>query len=80
MVKKESDTNEVSVAAPTTPEERNSAYDDALHVLRTKPPKVDSKPDASTHQEDYYRTFRTNVLLAWTLSNALLGAAIVYVD
>ncbi|KAK0183781.1 glycosyltransferase family 2 protein [Armillaria mellea] len=77
VVKKESDTNEVSVAAPTTPEERNAAYDDALHVLRTKPPKVDSKPDASTHQEDYYRTFRTNVLLAWTLSNALLGAAIV---
>jgi chitin synthase len=49
--------------------DKDAAYEDALQNLRTKPPKVESKPDASTMQEDYYRNFRTNVLLAWTLSN-----------
>jgi chitin synthase len=48
-----------------------------LHVLSTKPPKVEAKVDEATKQEDYYRTFRTNVLLAWTLSNGLLAAIIV---
>jgi len=68
--------NEVEVNVPTQDADINAAYEDAIHVLNTKPPKVESKPDASTQQEDYYRTFRTNVLLAWTLSNALLAAAI----
>jgi len=52
-------------------------YEDAIHVLNTKPPKAESKVDASTKQEDYYRTFRTNVLLAWVLSNGILAAVIV---
>ncbi|RDB15269.1 Chitin synthase 4 [Hypsizygus marmoreus] len=69
--------NEVEVAIPTTKNDINALYEDAIHVLNTKPPKVDSKPDAATVQEDYYRGFRTNVLLAWTLSNALLAAGIV---
>ncbi|KAL0960546.1 hypothetical protein HGRIS_005585 [Hohenbuehelia grisea] len=69
--------NEVEVAVPTEEKDINAAYEDAIHVLQTKAPKVESKPDAATQQEDYYRTFRTNVLLAWTLTNALLGAAIV---
>ncbi|KIY66737.1 glycosyltransferase family 2 protein [Cylindrobasidium torrendii FP15055 ss-10] len=71
------DAAEVTVEAPTTAEERNAAYEDALHVLQAKPPKAEAKVNAADQQEDYYRTFRTNVLLAWTLSNALLGAAIV---
>ncbi|EMD39480.1 glycosyltransferase family 2 protein [Gelatoporia subvermispora B] len=62
--------NEVEVSVPTAETDINAAYEDALHVLSTKPPKVESKPDAATQQEDYYRSFRTNVLLAWTLSNA----------
>jgi len=69
--------NEVEVAVPTTETDLDAAYEDAMHVLSTKAPKVVSKPDPATQQEDYYRSFRTNVLLAWTLSNAFLGAAIV---
>ncbi|KAG1735652.1 glycosyltransferase family 2 protein [Suillus occidentalis] len=69
--------NEVEVAVPTAETDINAAYEDAMHVLSTKPPKADSKPDPTTQQEDYYKTFRTNVLLVWTLSNALLAAAII---
>ncbi|KAH7913366.1 glycosyltransferase family 2 protein [Hygrophoropsis aurantiaca] len=69
--------NEVEVAVPTAETDINAAYEDAIHVLSTKPPKEDSKPDPATVQEDYYKTFRTNVLLVWTLSNALLAAVVV---
>ncbi|KAJ3575497.1 hypothetical protein NP233_g1057 [Leucocoprinus birnbaumii] len=68
--------SEVEVNVPTNEKDLNGLYEDALHVLSTKPPKVESKPDSGTLQEDYYRSFRTNVLLAWTLSNALLAAII----
>lgn len=69
--------NEVEVVVPTEQKDINAAYEDALHVLSEKAPKVEQKRDAATKQEDYYRNFRTNVLLFWTLSNGALGAAIV---
>ncbi|KAF8727491.1 hypothetical protein AX14_007350 [Amanita brunnescens Koide BX004] len=70
--------NEAEVLVPTEQNDINAAYEDALEVLKTKPPKQESKPDAGTQQEDYYRTFRTKyVLLAWTLSNAALAAGIL---
>lgn len=69
--------NSVDVSMPVTQEQLNAGYEDAIHVLKTKPPREEKGVDKATAQEDYYRTFRTNVLLAWTLSNALLGAVIV---
>lgn len=66
--------NEVEVAVPTTETDLDAAYEDAIHVLSTKPPKAEPKQDPATQQEDYYRSFRTNVLLAWTLSNVCLAA------
>lgn len=53
--------NEVEVAVPTADTDINAAYEDAIHVLSTKPPKADRKVDPATEQEDYYKTFRTNV-------------------
>jgi len=76
VVKTSGDKKEVEVNVPTNEKDINALYEDAIHVLQTKPPKEESKPDAGTQQEDYYRTFRTNVLLAWTLTNALLAAVI----
>ncbi|KAM6493804.1 glycosyltransferase family 2 protein [Amanita muscaria] len=54
--------NEAEVQVPTEENDINAAYEDAIEVLKTKPPKEESKPDAGTQQEDYYRTFRTNFL------------------
>jgi chitin synthase len=69
--------NAVEVAVPTAETDINAAYEDAIHVLSTKAPKEEKKVDLATEQEDYYRNFRTNVLLAWVLSNALLVAVIL---
>ncbi|KZS93873.1 glycosyltransferase family 2 protein [Sistotremastrum niveocremeum HHB9708] len=69
---KEGDKNTVDAVVPTDPADINAAYDDALHVINTKPEKVEAKVDAKTVEEDYYKSFRTNVLLAWTLSNVSL--------
>jgi chitin synthase len=51
--------NAVEVAVPTAEKDINAAYEDAIHVLSTKPPKEEKKVDAATAQENYYRTFRT---------------------
>ncbi|EJD38050.1 glycosyltransferase family 2 protein [Auricularia subglabra TFB-10046 SS5] len=69
--------NEVEAVVPTDEKDINAAYDDAIHVLGTRPPQVEQKVDEKTAEEDYYRTFRTNVLLFWTLTNGLLAAAVV---
>jgi len=54
-------TNEVEVAVPTAETDINAAYEDAILVLSSKPPKEEQKVDPATKQEDYYKTFRTNV-------------------
>jgi chitin synthase len=38
--------NEVEVVVPTEQKDINAAYEDALHVLQQKPPKVEQKRDA----------------------------------
>ncbi|KAG8908388.1 Chitin synthase, class 1, partial [Tulasnella sp. 403] len=63
------DSNEVEVAVPTEQKDLNAAYEDAMAVLQNKPPPEDKKEDDKTKQEDYYKSFRTNVLVAWTLTN-----------
>jgi len=73
---KEGDKDTADTNLPTDEKDINAAYDDALHVLSTKPPKAVEHVDEKTKQEDYYKAFRTNVLLAWTLSNGVLAAAI----
>lgn len=59
VVKTTKNKNEVEVDVPTEQKDIDAAYEDAIHVLQTKPPKVESKPDVATQQEDYYRSFRT---------------------
>jgi len=59
VVKTSGDKKEVEVDVPTNEKDINALYEDALHVLSTKPPKAESRPDEKTVQEDYYRSFRT---------------------
>jgi len=73
---KTGDTETAEANLPTDEKDINAAYDDALHVLNSKPPKATHEVNEKTKQEDYYKSFRTNVLLIWTLSNAALAVAI----
>jgi chitin synthase len=59
VIKTNKGENAVDVALPVAEKDINAAYEDAIHVLSTKPPKVDKKEDPATAQEDFYRNFRT---------------------
>ena len=48
----------VEAEVPTDEKDLDTLYEDAIHVLNTKPPKTERKVDESTKQEDYYRNFR----------------------
>lgn len=72
--------NTVDVAIPTDSKDLNSAYDDAVHVLGTKPPIEVTNIPISVKTADYYANVRTNVVLIWSLSNAALGIAILNVS
>ena len=53
----------MEVAVPTTETDINAAYEDAIHVLSTEPPKEEKKVDAEAQQGDYYRNFRTKCVV-----------------
>ena len=72
--------NEVDVALPTEPTDMDAAYEDACHVLASKPPKAKRVVDPATRKRDYYATVRTNVLLVWCLTNAALCIVILNVS
>lgn len=53
----------------------DGAYDEALHKLKTRPmivPRTRTFAEKQATVMDYYKNVRTNVLLAWTLSNVSL--------
>jgi chitin synthase len=58
VIKTNKGENAVEVAVPRTEKDINAAYEDAIHVLSTKPPK-EKKVASATAQEDFYRNFRT---------------------
>jgi hypothetical protein len=64
VVKANKGENAVEVAVPTAETDINSMYEDAIHVLSTKPPKEEKSVDQATAQEDYYRNFRTKCVFA----------------
>jgi len=75
-VKKDGDKDKVDIQMPTDQKDINKAYEEELAVLQTPAPVESSKPDAKTAQEDYYKQFRTSIVIAWLLSNGLLVALI----
>ncbi|KAI9694523.1 MAG: Chitin synthase, class 1 [Bathelium mastoideum] len=69
----------VDVALPTDDHDLNSQYEDELRVFsqQYKPPKKEATP--SEKQEDYYKGFRSAVVLAWMFCNLALAAIILNV-
>jgi chitin synthase len=59
----------VDVALPSDEKDINEAYGDAWDLLESKPPRHKLVVDAETRIQDKYKTIRTNVVLAWTLTN-----------
>ncbi|CAG8433877.1 7014_t:CDS:2 [Diversispora eburnea] len=62
----------MKVEVPTEREDINAMYDNLLRDLKTKIKKETQHRDAATKKEDYYKNFRTNLVLAWMFSNAFL--------
>ncbi|KAK4051686.1 Chitin synthase 4 [Microbotryomycetes sp. JL221] len=68
---------QVDVSLPEDEKDINAAYDDAIHVLASKPAKAKRSIDAQTKAKDSDANLRTNVVLAWTLANGALAAVIL---
>lgn len=70
----------VEVVLPTTQADIDSLYDQSLNNLRTRPMIIkgdESWEEKEQRRLDFYRNIRTDVLLAWALSNGLLAALIL---
>lgn len=73
----------VEITLPTAQADIDTAYDDALNNLRTRPMIIRgdaSNAEKEARQMDYYKNIRTNVVLAWALSNGVLAAFILNGD
>lgn len=66
----------VEVEVPTNQTDVDEAYEIACMELQTKPPAEEEHCDPQTKQLDYYRTFRTRIVLTWIISNLALVVAI----
>ncbi|KAF9926481.1 Chitin synthase, class 1 [Linnemannia zychae] len=71
-------TAEVTVSVPTEEQDINQNYQLALDSLMDRTVEEVKHRDAKTKQEDYYRAFRTRLVLIWCASNALLVSIITY--
>ena len=69
----------VDVAIPTDDADLNSQYETELRTFSTKfaPPK--KVVDDQTKHEDYYKGFRSAVVLAWMFCNLALAAVVLNV-
>lgn len=57
----------------------DGAYNDALERIKTRPmivPRVQNTKEKEEATRDYYAGVRTNVLLAWVLSNVRVSLAV----
>ncbi|KAF9361934.1 Chitin synthase, class 1 [Mortierella sp. AD094] len=71
-------TAEVTVSVPVEEKDINDNYQTALDSLTDHKEPEPSTPDLKQEQEDYYRAFRTRLVLLWCASNALLVSVVSY--
>ncbi|KAF9962189.1 Chitin synthase, class 1 [Mortierella alpina] len=75
---KEGAGGEVTVDVPTEDKDINATYQEALNSLQSRTEEKEQKRDAKTKQEDYYRAFRTRLVVLWCASNGLLVSVVTY--
>ncbi|KAM5430932.1 putative chitin synthase [Microsporum canis] len=67
----------VDVEIPQDDGDLNAQYEAELAKFATKPPKETRVVSESEKQEDYYKGFRSAVVLAWIFCNFALGAVVL---
>ncbi|KPI40563.1 Chitin synthase 2 [Cyphellophora attinorum] len=69
----------VDVTIPQDDGDLNAQYETELLKFAGKPPKEVKKVNKADEQEDYYKSFRTNVVTIWMITNFILAAAVLNV-
>ena len=72
--------NKVEVDVPSKDEDIDHEYDRVMKILQKPRPEEKQKRDATTKQEDYYKSFRTRVVLVWLISNLALIIGILHTN
>ena len=67
----------VDVQIPQDDGDLNAQYDAELAKFKNKPIKVKAVVTAESKQEDYYKSFRSGVVLVWIMSNFALTAVVL---
>lgn len=67
----------VDVNIPQDDGDLNAQYESEMLKFSKKPPKEVRVVSASEHQEDYYKGFRSGVVLVWIFCNFALGAVVL---
>ncbi|PKK65679.1 glycosyltransferase family 2 protein [Rhizophagus irregularis] len=62
----------MQVEVPHEKADVNATYDDLVNDLKVRVFEEKQHRDAATKKDDYYKLFRTNLVLAWMFSNAFL--------
>ena len=70
-------TGGVDVLLPSDDHDLNSQYESELRVFSTKYAEEKKKPSEAERQEDYYKGFRSAVVLVWMFCNLGLAAVVL---
>ncbi|KAF9909730.1 Chitin synthase, class 2 [Lobosporangium transversale] len=62
----------IKLEKPTSREDVDAIYELNMQELSVRPDYVKEKRDKKTKQEDYYKMFRTRLVLTWMFTNAML--------
>ncbi|KAF9966690.1 Chitin synthase, class 2 [Mortierella alpina] len=65
----------IKLEKPSNREDIDAIYQLNMQELSVRPEALKEKRDAKTKQEDYYKMFRTRLVLTWMFSNAVLVIA-----
>ncbi|KIW68825.1 chitin synthase 2 [Phialophora macrospora] len=71
---------QVDVMIPQDDGDLNAQYDAELKTFATKAEKEVKVQSAADKQEDYYKSFRSNVVTAWMVTNFILVASVLNIS